>query len=59
MKYDIKEDSYEEKKEEDVIIVPIVVTDDVFLRQRIIKDTTFYVMTFHQLWHMLMDVKNT
>jgi hypothetical protein len=71
-RYDIKEDSYEEKKEEDhrtstnkekevnnVIIVPIVVTDDVFLRQRIIEDTTYYVMTFHQLWHMLMDVKNT
>ncbi|OEU09163.1 hypothetical protein FRACYDRAFT_249081 [Fragilariopsis cylindrus CCMP1102] len=74
MTYDIKEDSYEEKKEEEdhrtsmnkqkddnnaVIIVPIVVTDDVFLRQRIIEDTTYYVMTFHQLWHMLMDVKNT
>lgn len=36
-------------------VVPIVVTDDIFLRQRIIHEGG-YVMTFHQLWLLLADV---
>ena len=37
------------------IVLPIVVTDDIFLRQRIVHEEGF-VMTFHQLWLLLMDV---
>jgi hypothetical protein len=36
------------------VILPIVVTDDVFLRQRIVHENGF-VMTFHQLWLLLID----
>jgi hypothetical protein len=34
--------------------VPIVASDDVFLRQRAVQEGG-YVMTFHQLWLLLMD----
>ncbi len=37
------------------VILPIVVTDDIFLRQRIVHEGG-YVMTFHQLWLLLIDV---
>lgn len=37
-------------------VVPIVATDDVFLRQRIVHEGG-YVMTFHQLWILLLDAK--
>lgn len=37
------------------VILPIVATDDIFLRQRIIHEGG-YVMTFHQLWLLLVDV---
>ena len=37
------------------LVIPIVATDDVFLRQRIVHEGGF-VMTFHQLWLLLIDV---
>jgi len=37
------------------VIIPIVATDDIFLRQRIVHEGGF-VMTFHQLWLLLIDV---
>ena len=40
-----------------VVPLQIIVTDDVFLRQRIIREDG-YVMTFHQLWLLLIDVVN-
>ena len=44
-----------DNKADHTIVLPIVVTDDIFLRQRIVHEEGF-VMTFHQLWLLLLDV---
>lgn len=36
-------------------LVPVVVTDDVFLRQRVVNDASGCVMSFDQLWILLKE----
>jgi hypothetical protein len=36
-------------------LLPVVVTDDVFLRQRVVKDASGCVMSFDQLWILLKE----
>jgi hypothetical protein len=36
-------------------LVPVLVTDDVFLRQRVINDASGFVMSFDQLWLLLKE----
>mmetsp|Transcript_14611 Transcript_14611/g.31108 ORF Transcript_14611/g.31108 Transcript_14611/m.31108 type:complete len:212 (+) Transcript_14611:94-729(+) len=50
-----EEDSNDNDVPDPVMTIPIVATDDVFLRQRIVQEGG-YVMTFHQLWLLLMDI---
>lgn len=46
---------HKDDKTEAPLFIPIVATDDVFLRQRVVQEGGC-VMTFHQLWLLLVDI---